>query len=119
MDKTAAYRANAVTTQSRGKIVVMLYEGAINFLRQAIRQMDAEDWLEAGKMILKAKGIIEELNYCLDTEAGGELAANLRSLYFFMIGTLTQAHVRKDREKLEQVVSLLAELNEGWQAIAT
>ena len=118
MDKIAAYRANDITTQSGGKIVVMLYEGAINYLRQAVREVDAENWPEVGKAIVKARGIIEELNYCLDMESGGELAANLRSLYFFMIGTLTQAHVHKDREKLEQVISLLAELNQGWQAIA-
>ena len=112
-----AYQEAAVTTQSKGKLVVMLYEGAIKFLKQAIKEIEAGNPDEKGKYISKALDILFELNAVLDMEAGGEVATNLRNLYLFMGRHLTEANAKQDISKIEEVIKLLEELNQGWKAI--
>jgi flagellar secretion chaperone FliS len=118
MSGISAYKQNAVTTQSPGKIVIMLYNGAIRFLYQSLDAMEKGDVAAKGKAINKACDIITELSVCLDMEVGGEIAKNLRSLYEFMLRTLTRAHLKNDPDLVRKVIDLLEELNQGWKAIA-
>ena len=111
------YQEVAITTQSRGKLVVMLYDGAIKFLKLAIRELEAGNVQEKWNYIKKALDIIDELNAVLDMEAGGEIAVNLRSLYTFMTRHLNSANIKKDPEMIKEVIQLLEELNQGWKAI--
>ncbi len=112
-----AYQESAVLTQNKGRIIVMLYDGAIKFLKQAIRDLEAKDYAAKGRDIAKAQDIILELNTVLDMEAGGEIAQNLRSLYNFMNKHLTQANTRSDAQTIREVISLLEELNQSWRVI--
>lgn len=112
-----AYQEAAVTTQSKGKLVVMLYDGAIKFLKMAIKEIEAKNSEAKGEYISKAIDILFELNAVLDMEAGGEVATNLRNLYLFMGQHLTEANTKQDIGKIEEVIKLLEELNQGWKAI--
>jgi flagellar protein FliS len=111
------YQDTAVTTQNKGRLIVMLYEGAVKFLKLAIREAEAENYEAKGNYIGKAQDIITELNAVLDMEAGGEIAGNLRKLYFFMNDRLPKANAKNDPEMIREVISLLEELNQGWKAI--
>ncbi len=111
------YQEASITTQSKGRLVVMLYEGAIKFLKQAIREVEAGNPEAKGKLIDKAQDIISELNTVLDMETGGEVAMNLRKLYLFMNRNLNQANIEQNTEKAKEVIDLLEELNQGWKAI--
>ncbi|MHC4425262.1 MAG: flagellar export chaperone FliS [Planctomycetota bacterium] len=113
-----AYQDTAVTTQSKGRLVVMLYEGAVKFLKLAIREIEANNPEAKGKYINKAKDIINELNAVLDMNAGGEIATNLRRLYCFMNNRLSQANVKQDPSMIREVITMLEELNQSWKAIA-
>ena len=112
------YQDTSVTTQSNGRIVVLLYEGAIKFLKLAIKEIEASHIESKGQYINKAKDIILELNTVLDMKAGGDIATHLRDLYLFMIKHLDQAHIKQDTQMIEEVITLLEELNQGWKAIA-
>lgn len=113
------YKDNAVTTQSGGTIVVMLYEGAIRFLTQAIEALENKQYVEKGRRINRAINIITELDVVLNMDTGGEIAQNLRSLYQFMIKHLVEANSRKNPDKIRQVIRLLETLLNGWRQIAT
>ncbi len=117
MKGISEYAQNSVDTQSQGRIVVLLYEGAIKFLRQAIAELEAGHFVEKGQYINKAIAIIEELDMCLDMEVGGEIARNLRQLYRFMTGRLSQANLKRDPNMIREVIGLLEELNVGWKGI--
>ena len=117
MKGIAAYQENAVTTQSKGRLIVMLYEGAVKFLKMAIACLEANDMEGKGKYINKAYDIITELDTVLDMESGGEIAQNLRKLYQYMLRQLNEANIKKDPEALKEIISLLEELNQGWKAI--
>ncbi len=118
MNGIQAYQDTAVTTQSKGRLIVMLYEGAVKFLKLAINEAEARNFAAKGNYISKAQDIITELNAVLDMEAGGEMAGNLRKLYLFMNDRLSKANAKNDPEMIREVISLLEELNQGWKAIA-
>ncbi len=117
MDGVTAYHETTVTTQSKGRLIVMLYEGAIKFMKLAIRELEAENYEAKGRYLKKAQNIICELNTVLDTEAGGEMAQNLRKLYHFMNNHLSQANTKRDPQMIREVITLMEELNQGWKAI--
>lgn len=112
------YEEANVTTQDRGRIIVMLYDGAVKFLHQAIKAIDNCDYEAKGRHIVRAQDIIMELNSVLDMEAGEQIARNLRQLYLFMWKHLNEANIKKDPQMIRRVIELLQELNAGWRAIA-
>jgi flagellar protein FliS len=112
------YKENAVGTQSKGRLIVMLYDGAVKFLNLALKDLEENNYAEKGRHIAKAQDIINELNAVLDMETGGEIATNLRSLYCFMLRRLSEANIKKDPRLIQDVIDLLDELNQGWKAVA-
>ena len=117
MNGINTYQDNAVTTQSKGRLIVMLYDGAIKFLRLAIREIENKNYEAKGRYINKAIDIINELNAVLDMDAGGEIAGNLRKLYIFMTNRLSQANIKCDPQLIRDVIKLMEELNQSWKAI--
>lgn len=117
MNGIATYKANSVTTQPGGRLIVMLYEGAVKFLYQAIAQIEAGNWAEKGRFINKASDIIGELNITLNMDEGGEVAANLRALYLFMLRHLMQANLKRDPQMIREVIDLLDDLLVAWKAV--
>ena len=118
MNGIQAYQDTAVTTQSKGRLIVMLYEGAIKLLKLAIKEIEAKNYEAKGRYLLKAQDIITELNAVLDMDTGGEIAQNLRKLYLFMNNHLTEANIKCDVQKIHEVITLLEELHQGWKTIA-
>jgi len=118
MSQIAAYRDNSISTQSGGRLIVMLYDGAIKFLNQAIAALAEGNIAEKGRLVARTMDIINELDSILDMEAGGDVAKNLRDLYGFMRRHLQTAHLSNDAQMMKEVASLLSELNDGWKAIA-
>lgn len=112
------YQEVAITTQNRGRLIVLLHDGAIKFLKLAMQGLHGEDMETKGIYINKALAIIDELNSVLDMEAGGEVAVNLRQLYMFMTRHLNAANIKKDPKKVDEVIKLLEELNQGWKQIS-
>ena len=117
MNGFRAYQETSITTQSKGNLVVMLYDGAIKFMKLAIKELEAGNYEAKGNYIDKARAIINELDAVLDMEAGGEIASNLRKLYLFMNQRLAEANTKKDPQRIREVIKLMEELNQGWKAI--
>ena len=115
---TQEYAENAISTQDQGKLVVMLYDGAIKYLQVAKRELEDGDYASKGIYSGKAQDIISELNNSLDMEAGGDLAQNLRALYNFMYGHLSTANIERDEEKISECIRLLKELHGAWEQAA-
>jgi flagellar protein FliS len=117
MNGITAYQDNTVTTQSKGRLIVMLYDGAIKFMRLAIKELEMNNYEAKGLYINKAQDIINELNAVLDMDTGGEIANNLRKLYCFMSNRLSEANIKRDPQMIRDVVKLMEELNQSWKAI--
>lgn len=112
------YQQNQIDTASREQILIMLYDGAIRFCRQALDAMESGNDKLKREKISRALAIVTEFSNTLDREIGGEIAENLDALYHFMIRELTSANLQNDSEKITVVTGLLCELRETWmQAI--
>jgi flagellar secretion chaperone FliS len=112
-----AYRANAVLTASPEQLVVMLYDGAIRFLRQAEALFEEGVWPQAIERIGRAQVIVDELLCTLNMDAG-ELPQRLESIYVFCGAHLREARLHKDVVRVRQVAQLLGDLREAWAEIA-
>ena len=117
MSGIASYTENAVSTQTRGRLIVLLYEGAIKLLKQALAELEAGRFVEKDQYVNKAQAIISELNSSVDMEAGGQIAKNLRKLYNFMAVHLDEANMKRDPQRIREVTACLEDLNEGWKAM--
>lgn len=111
------YQKTQVITASREKILLMLYEGAIRFTKQARVAMNDKKIAEKGKAISKATAILSELMATLDFKIGGQLAQDLENLYIFMIDKLIEANVHNKVECLDDVEKLLNTLYTAWKDV--
>lgn len=119
MQKAAyAYLATQVTTTDQGDLLLMLYEGAIKFLKQAKAKMEERDFAQKGILISKALDVIAELDGSLNAEKGGELAQNLHNLYFYCNTRLLQANLRMNLAQVDEVIRILEALKEAFTQIS-
>jgi len=109
------YRKAQVATVDRGRLIVLLYEGAISFLIKAEACLGEGDIPAASNLINRAQDIIDELNASLNMDEGGDIAANLRRLYLFMGDQLVKAKIKADAEPVKDVARMLGNLNEAWR----
>lgn len=112
-----SYQQNAVLTAPPGQLVVMLYDGAVRFLRRAAHAMTGGDIARSNTAMQRAEAIIDELLVTLDHDRGGEIAGSLRDLYLFCRRHLNDARLEKDTGKIDEVVGLLGELRDAFAQI--
>jgi len=110
------YQNNQVNTLSSGKLLLMMYDGALKFLRFALIAMEEKDYAKTNKYLLKTQDIISELITNLNYNAG-EIANQLHSLYDFMIKELIDANIKKNAEKVKSVYSLIEDLRNTWEQV--
>jgi flagellar protein FliS len=108
------YKQTSVTSASREKLLLMMYEGAIKFTKKAVVACETKDIAERGLNIGKAYDIIMELANTLNFEVGGEIAKNLEQLYMFMLDQYTKSNATGDSAPLHTVLKLLSTLNDAW-----
>lgn len=108
------YKATSVTSASKEKILLMLYEGAIKFNKRAIKACEEKNIAERGINIGKAFDIVLELNNTLDHKVGGEIAMNLEQLYMFISDQYTKANITGEIQPLKDSLKILETLHEAW-----
>ncbi|AHK79444.1 flagellar protein FliS [Ectothiorhodospira haloalkaliphila] len=99
------------------RLIEMLLDGGVDRLAQAKGAIARGDRRGKVKLIDKAFNIIGGLRGGLDMDRGGDIARNLDDLYDYMQRRLTLANAHDDVEGLDEVISLLNEVREGWKAI--
>lgn len=114
----AMYMAGNVTQADPSQIIVLLYEGAIYRIGQAIQEIEKQNTLASGIALYRALAIIGELRKSLNLEEGGEIARNLDRLYLHMHEELVKGHLAKQAPPLERVRTLLTDLNSSWRQVA-
>jgi flagellar protein FliS len=111
------YRQTQVTTVDKGRLIIILYEGAIRFIREAIKAQEAGDIPTKASSINRALDIITELNQSLNMQEGGDIAVNLRRIYKFWNDHLLKAKVSRDGQGLTDVESMMVSLAQAWQVV--
>jgi flagellar protein FliS len=108
------YKATSVTSASKEKILLMLYEGAIKFTKRAIKAGEEKNISERGVNIGRAFDIVLELNNTLDHKVGGEIAKNLEQLYMFISDQYTKTNISGEIQPLKDALKILETLHDAW-----
>lgn len=108
------YKKVRIETASQGKLILMLYDGAIRFLNHAKVSLEDKRYDVVNNNLIKAQDILTELMLSLNMSVG-DIAKNLYSLYDFMYRSLIEANVKKDKELITEIRNMLQELKETWE----
>lgn len=109
------YQQNTVNTATPGELTLMLYNGAIKFLKQGKIAIEKKNIPEANEKICRVQDIVAELMSSLNMDI--ELSKNLFSLYDYMNSRLIEANIQKNTEILTEVEGMLVELRDTWQEV--
>ncbi len=113
-----SYRQVTALTAPPEQLVLMLYDGAINFLEVGLTGFNHTDPGQRNQTInnnvLRAQAIIFEMNSRLDIEKGGEIAENLRLLYNYFYSRLQEGNMKKRQAPIEEVTRLLRGVRDTW-----
>ncbi|MGM0471745.1 MAG: flagellar export chaperone FliS [Bacillota bacterium] len=116
-NKIDQYKEVQVKTANQGQLLLMLYRGAIKFLRLAKEGINEEDIEKKNEYLQRSQAIISELQDTLDFEQGEDIAENLDQLYDFMNRQLIAANIQNKPELVDEVRELMKELLDAWQQI--
>lgn len=109
-----SYKSADVVTADRGKLVIMIYDHCIKWIRRAEEELKAGSLEKMAKAIQRAQAGITELMCALDMEKGGEIAKNLFNLYDFYSKHLTAAIKERSAKALADVLAMMSSLREAW-----
>jgi flagellar protein FliS len=114
---SAAYQG-ARDTIAPGQQIVLLYDGAIRFLREAETAIAQGAIERRHTSVSKAFAIVNALQCCLDFEQGGEVARSLDRFYGYVLHRLTRIDLTNDPAICVELVGLLGQMRASWAAIA-
>jgi flagellar protein FliS len=115
-EKIHHYRETQIKTASKGKLIVMLYDGMVSALDRAVEAIPAKQYDVANRSIQKAQDILSELIMSLNMDAG-DLGKKLLNIYTFLNTKLIDANMRKDAQPLQFVRKMILELRDAWAQI--
>lgn len=108
------YKRTSIESASKEKVLLMLYEGAIRFIKQAKEANQNKDVKVRGEMIGKAYDIVMELASSLDFKINEGIATNLEQLYIYIMEELTRANITGQEKHLDNSLKILNILYDGW-----
>jgi flagellar protein FliS len=114
-----AYQTTHIQSQSPLEMVVLLYAGALRFMRTAAEAMERCDLVAKREAMSRAMAIVAELRNTLNMAEGGEVARSLDGLYGYVTARLLDANARQDPAPLQESIRLLTGLHEAWATIAS
>lgn len=99
---------------SSHELISLLMAGGLERIQQAKQSLSKGEDDDAEILLRKTVDIIKGLQNSLNFESGGDIAANLDSLYHYMIGRITENEAADPVAAVEEVGKLLSEVKVGW-----
>jgi len=112
------YQQVNVETASQGKLIVMLFNGAVQRADKALHAIEAGELEKVHNHLVRAQDIIGELRGALNMDAG-EVSENLDRVYEYFQHLLIKANVGKDVEPLNDVIELMSLMRDTWAELFT
>ena len=103
-----------IESASKEELTLMLYEGGIKFLNQAIIALEKNDIVKANNLILRTEDIVREFQITLDHKYE-EISKPMDQLYDYMHRRLVEGNLQKDVEILNEVLGMFREMRDTWK----
>src|SRR3984885_9278840 len=113
-DPHKEYVVSRVAAATPVELTRMLYEGAVQAVREALTAHRGGDILARGNAVTKAVQILGELRFSLRRDVAPQYCDTLSGLYGYLQNRLIQAHAEKSESILQEVLKLIQTLLEGW-----
>jgi flagellar protein FliS len=104
-------------TASPYQLVLVLFDGLLDELARARGHIENKRYQQKGQSLEKCLNILNGLNSALDYDNGGDLIQGLSRLYDYCIYRLSDVSVSLSLEGLDEVVTLVGVLREGWDGV--
>jgi len=111
----AAYANSKIMTASPAELTLMLYEGSIKFCNRAIMAIDKGEIENAHQNIMRVERIVEEFQASLDHSY--PVAEDFDNVYKYLMQSLVEANMKKDKEILEEVLEHLRGMCDTWKEV--
>src|SRR5262245_701795 len=110
------YLETQILTATPQRLRLMLIEGAIRRARAAQTAWQAGNNAEGLEAIAHCRGIVSELIAGIQPEQT-EAAKQVLGVYMFLFSTLVEAQLARDSHRLRDIVRVLEEERQTWQAV--
>jgi flagellar secretion chaperone FliS len=114
MDAQLSYREAAARGASPVRLVVLLYEQALDDLGHALAALEKGEIEARTRRINHAIVVIGQLQASLNLELGGKVAGNLERFYQLVRRGLMAAQFQQSARVLQEQVSLLLLVHDAW-----
>ena len=104
---------DSVLSATKEELTLMLYEGGIRFINQALVAIEKKDFAKANTAIQRAEDIVREFQITLDHQY--PIAKQLDALYDYMHRRLVEGNMTKDVEILNEVLGMFREFRDTWK----
>jgi flagellar protein FliS len=112
------YLTQQIMTASPAALMQMLYEKAINSLKEAIKAIEDNQIEARWKANSRVIEIVSHMQGTLDMEKGGEIAQNLDRLFAYILSRLPRIDFKNDAQVAREIIGLLEPLRASWQELA-
>jgi flagellar protein FliS len=109
------YQTNNITTATPEKLMIMLFDGAVQFLQKAKVAIEEKNLQERANNIEATRKIIRELMRTIDLENGNDVSKSLFRLYNRMVMKLIKANVSRNINLIDEVITDLVNIRWGFQ----
>lgn len=109
------YQTSNITTAAPEKLMIMLFDGAIQFLQKAKTAIIEKKLQERSENIEAARKIVRELMRTIDLENGNDVSKSLFRLYNKIAMKLIKANVSKNADLIDEVLEDLINIRWGFQ----
>jgi flagellar protein FliS len=99
------------------QLVAMLFQKLLDNIATAKGAISQKNYAKKGTELSNAIAIIGVLEASLDFKQGGEISANLASIYVYCSEQLLAASVSNDIDKLNEIAQILIPIKSGWDNI--
>ena len=113
--RQAYTQANIQLTTDPKRLVLLLYEGALQHLLAAKKAIQDGDVRQRAEHLSRAVSIVAALHDCLDSTVTDEAIEFLRGLYRAMLLELSKVSMTQDLSVLEQAARYLQYLKDIWE----
>ena len=104
---------NKIMTATKEELTLMLYEGGIKFLNQAIVAVEKKDYEKGNSTLQRVQDIIREFQITLDHQY--PISKQLDALYDYMHRRLIEGNMKKDVSILQEVLGMFREFRDTWK----
>ena len=109
------YQASNVNTATPEKLMIMMFDGALQFLQKAKVAIAEGNLKERSQNIDGARKIIRELMRTIDLENGNDVSKQLFKLYNKMAMNLIKANVQRTAALIDIVIEDVSNIRWGFQ----